>query len=234
MSKNKGEFAPWRGVFETLRVVNGVPLFMAEHLEELGRAMEALELTCDFNFGQARAELPPLFGRWRWLVTPEGTRTFFSEEDPASAEPVALSVSPVRVGSCNWDAQYKTVSYLSHFQAWKMALTPEVILLNEHGHVASASRANIFWRVGERLYTPSRDSGCRRGVVRTFVLKRHKIKIGQFPSSDLLQADEIFLTNSMKGIVSVNEMKGRSLRDYSRADQLRQEYAKDISAQLRR
>jgi branched-subunit amino acid aminotransferase/4-amino-4-deoxychorismate lyase len=234
MSQTKGEFAPWRGVFETLRVVDGVPLFMAEHLEELGRAMEALELTCDFNFEQARAELLPLSGRWRWLVTPEGTRTFFSEEDPAPAEPVALSVSPVRVGSCNWDAHYKTVSYLSHVQAWKMALTPEVILLNEHGHVASASRANIFWRVGDRLYTPSRDSGCRRGVVRTFILERHKVKIGQFPSSDLLQADEIFLTNSMKGIVSVNEMKGRSLRDYSRADQLRQEYAKDISAQLRR
>src|SRR5277367_3839574 len=115
--KTSVDFAPWLGVFETLRVVDGVPLFMVEHRAELARAMEALGLKSEFDFEQARAGLPPLSGRWRWAVTPEGTRTLFTEEDKFAPEPVAVSVSPVRVGSCNWDARFKTLSYLSHAQA---------------------------------------------------------------------------------------------------------------------
>src|SRR5476649_2942087 len=95
MAQAVNEFAPWLGVFETLRVVEGVPLFMAEHRQELGRAMEALELKSDFNFEQARAELGRRSGRWRWVVTLEGTRTLFTEEDVPPAEPVAISVSPL-------------------------------------------------------------------------------------------------------------------------------------------
>jgi branched-subunit amino acid aminotransferase/4-amino-4-deoxychorismate lyase len=226
-----GEFAPWLGVFETLRVVDGVPLFMAEHRMELARAMEALELKSEFDFEQARAGLPMVSGRWRWIVTPEETRTLFSEEKTASAEPLALSVSLVRVGSYNWDARFKTVSYLSHIQAWKTAATPEVVLLNEQGHVTSASRGNIFWRRGDRVFTPAHEAGCRCGVVRGFISTRQKVETGHFPLSDLLAADEIFVTNSMKGIVSVNDMQGRSLGAFPCADKLREAYAESVAAQ---
>jgi len=191
-----------------------------------------LGLKTDFNFEEARAELPKQSGRWRWLVTLEGTRTFFHEEEPASTEPMALSVSPIRVGSCNWDARYKTVSYLSHVQAMKSASTPEVILLNEHGHIGSGARTNIFWRKEKQIFTPSREAGCRRGVVRAYILKHRNVRIGHFPSRDLLEADEIFLTNSMMGIVSVNELKGRNFGSFPLADRLREEYAEAIEEQL--
>jgi len=234
MTKEAVHFAPWLGVFETLRVVNGVPLFAAEHRVELGRAMEALGLKSDFDFAQAQAGLPPLSGRLRWIVTPEETHAFFSEEETASIAPLALSVSPLRVGSCNWDARFKTLSYLTHAQAGETAATPEVVLLNEHGHVASASRGNLFWRQDDRLFTPAHEAGCRCGVVRAFVCRHQKVETGHFPLADLLKADEIFLTNSIKGIVSVNEAPGRTLEDFSRADQLREAYAKDVTAQLPR
>jgi branched-subunit amino acid aminotransferase/4-amino-4-deoxychorismate lyase len=234
MMKTFGDFAPWLGVFETLRVVDGKPLFFVEHRIELARAMEALGLKSEADFEQARAELPRASGRWRWMVTPEEARALFSEEEAASAEPVALSVSPVRVGSCNWDARFKTVSYLSHAQAWKTAATPEVILLNEQGHVASASRGNIFWRRGDRLFTPAHEAGCRCGVVRAFVCRQQKVEAGHFPLGDLLEADEIFVTNSMKGIVSMNDVGGRALGAFPIADQLRQAYAEAVAAQLTR
>jgi branched-chain amino acid aminotransferase/4-amino-4-deoxychorismate lyase len=226
------EFAPWLGVFETLRVVDGAPLFMAEHRAELARAMEALGLKSKFDFEQAALELPRLSGRWRWIVTPEGTRALFSGEEASAPEPVALDVSPVRVGSCNWDARFKTVSYLSHIQASKTAATPEVVLLNEQGHVASASRGNIFWRRGDRLFTPAHEAGCRCGVVRGFVCARQKVETGHFPLGDLLAADEIFLTNSMKGIVSASGIQGRSFAAFPCADKLREAYAESVAAQL--
>ena len=221
------------GVFETLRVIKGKPLVVAEHLAEMQRAMDALGLKSDADFEAARAGLPPLSGRWRWIVASQDAGTLFSEEIPAPVELLALSVSPVRVGSENWDARFKTLSYLSHAQAWKTATTPEVVLLNEKGHVASTSRGNIFWRRGEKLFTPAHEAGCRCGVVRAFMCKQTKVETGHFPLTELLEAEEIFVTNSMRGIVSVNDVRGRLIKDSTSADKLREAYADAVAAQIK-
>jgi branched-chain amino acid aminotransferase/4-amino-4-deoxychorismate lyase len=227
------EFAPWLGVFETVRVIDGMPLFVTEHAAELARAASMLGLNADLDLRKARAELPRRSGRWRWIATAEGTTTLFSEEPETSSEPLALSVSLARVGSHNWDARFKTVSYLTHAQALKMAPTPEVILLNERGEVASAAQANLFWRRGDRLFTPAHETGCRQGVVRGFVLQRREVEVGDFSLDDLLGADEIFLTNSMKGIVSVDEVEGDTRNEFSCANVLRIEYAEAVAEPCR-
>jgi 4-amino-4-deoxychorismate lyase len=224
MNEAKTGFAPWLGVFETLRVIKGRPLFVPEHTAELQRAASALGLQSKLDLSAITVQLPAQSGRWRWLATPRGLETFFNEEHAPSAEPLDLSVSGVRVGSQNWDARFKTVSYLSHIQALRMAATAEAVLLNEHRCVASAAGANIFWRRGERLYTPDPEAGCRCGVIRDFVLRHREIERGHFPLDDLLSADEIFLTNSMRGIASVRRLEGRTFESVSAADQLRAEY----------
>ena len=227
------EFAPWLGVFETLRVIEGKALFVAEHLAEMQRAMDALGLKSDADFEAAQAGVPKLSGRWRWIVTSQDAGTLFSEELAAPVEVVGLSVSPVRVGSENWDARFKTMSYLTHAQSWMTSKTPEAVLLNEQGHVASASRGNIFWRKGDKFFTPAHEAGCRCGVVRAFVLKRQKAEEGRFPLSHLMEADEIFVTNSIRGILSVNAVESRSLKDFSSADNLRDAYADAVAAQIK-
>jgi 4-amino-4-deoxychorismate lyase len=225
------DFTPWMGVFETLRVVKGSPLFVAEHLTELQRAMKVLGLSSDFDFPKAVTELPKESGRWRWVVTPNETRTIFTAEAGAANEPVNLSLSDVRVGSHNWDARFKTISHLAYAQAWQSSPTAEALLLNEHGQVASASRGNLFWVKDGQLYTPSHESGCRRGVTRGFVLQRRTGREGAFPRADLLEADEVFLTNSMRGIVSVSSFQGRTWNQFSFADALRLEYGQAIAKQ---
>ena len=228
MTRPSETFTPWLGVFETLRVLDGKPLFFIEHREELARAIAALRLASDLDFADEAAKLPAKSGRWRWIVTPEGTRTMFTEEPPPSHEPVTLSVSPVCVGSANWDARFKTFGYLSHAQAAKLAEPGEAVLLNEAGHVASAARSNIFWTRGGELFTPAHEAGCRCGVVRRLVLENVKTAQGQFPLKDLLEADEIFLTNSMKGIVSVRAIGDRKLAAFPMAETLRELYASAI------
>jgi branched-chain amino acid aminotransferase/4-amino-4-deoxychorismate lyase len=226
------DFAPWLGVFETLRVVVGKPLFFAEHRAELTRAMTRLGLTTETNFATEGARLPTKSGRWRWVVTRNETRTIFSEEPSPVTEPIALSVSPVRLGSENWDARFKTLSYLAHAQASKLAATPEVLLLNERGHVASAAHANVFWRKGEKLFTPAPEAGCRQGITRGFVLQQQNVEQGHYSLAELMAADEIFLTNSMKGIVSVNKIANRDFDSFPAADGLREAFAGEILMRL--
>ena len=230
MAQIPTDFAPWRGVFETLRVIEGKPLFFTEHKAELTRAMDALGLMTDVNLVAEAYNLPMKSGRWRWIVTPNETQMRFSEEMSPPQEPIALSVSSVRVGSCNWDALFKTLSYLSHAQAFEMAATREAVLLNENGHVASAARSNIFWRRGEKLFTPAHHAGCRTGIVRGFVCQQVKVEQGLYSLVELQGADEIFLTNSMKGIISINHFEQRAFTSFPCADALREAYDREVAA----
>jgi branched-subunit amino acid aminotransferase/4-amino-4-deoxychorismate lyase len=233
MPSSSETFTPWLGVFETLHVLNGKPLFFVEHREELARAMAALKLTSELDLAAEAEKLPPESGRWRWIVTPEGTRTLFTAEPPPSREPVALSVSPVRVGSANLDARFKTLSYLAHAQAAMLALPGEAVLLNESGHVASAARGNIFWMRGGELFTPAHEAGCRCGVIRRLVLENVKTQQGHFPLQDLLEADEIFLTGSMKGIVPVSAIGEKKLAESATAKTMHGLYSSAVMRMVR-
>src|SRR5471032_1955665 len=112
-----GSFHPWLGVFETLRVHRGRPVFVEEHWQSLRRSCAALGLKRPHDFRQYVTNLPAADGRWRWVIGQDGASHSFQREGPAAASALALLPCGVRVGSQNWDARHKTFSYLAHWQA---------------------------------------------------------------------------------------------------------------------
>jgi aminodeoxychorismate lyase len=81
----------------------------------------------------------------------------------------------------------------------------ECIILNDQGRIAESLSSNIFLYKNNNLYTPSLDEGCMDGVMRKQVLtiaKDLNINVfeGMVNGSMLLQADEMFLTNAIRGI----------------------------------
>jgi 4-amino-4-deoxychorismate lyase len=204
-------FRPGYGIFETLRVENGKVWFLQEHWESLLEAAGALGLTVAQDFRQEASGLPPRTGRWRWVVWDGGSTHLFQEEKPPPFRPWRVELAPQRVGSANWDARYKTLSYLTRWQALATVQADEALLLNENRIVASGARSNLFWGNKGRLYTPSLECGCRAGVVRRWVLTRIPTVAGQFPLETLLEAEEAFLTNSWVGIQPVGTLLGRNL-----------------------
>jgi branched-subunit amino acid aminotransferase/4-amino-4-deoxychorismate lyase len=49
----------------------------------------------------------------------------------------------------------------------------------------------------------------------------------------LLEADEIFLTNSIRGVISVRSVEGRMIESDAAAKSLRREYAAEVRRQVR-
>ena len=81
----------------------------------------------------------------------------------------------------------------------------ECILVNECNRLCEAISANIFIYKNGTLYTPELAEGCLPGVMRWQVMQLGKEKglnvvEGTYVPTNLLQADEVFLTNSIKGI----------------------------------
>ena len=91
----------------------------------------------------------------------------------------------------------------------------EIILLNTKGHVVEASASNIFVVKDNKIYTPPLSDGCVDGVMRRIVIKTARangIALQELPLrlKDIMNSDEIFLTNAVKGIqwiVALNEKR---------------------------
>jgi branched-chain amino acid aminotransferase len=84
----------------------------------------------------------------------------------------------------------------------------DMLLLNEKGQILESSHSNLFVVSNGVLYTPGLNDGCLAGTMRMQVINlaiKHGLKVYECPilPSNLLVADEVFLTNAVRGITWV-------------------------------
>lgn len=97
---------------------------------------------------------------------------------------------------------------LGRFEMPSLA-TQEGFFLTEEGYVAEGVTSNIFWVKNDILYTPSLETGILPGITREWVIQKAKqlgiqVEVGLFTKSDLEQATECFITNSVQELVPIN------------------------------
>ncbi|MCM8762155.1 MAG: aminotransferase class IV, partial [Candidatus Omnitrophica bacterium] len=110
----------------------------------------------------------------------------------------------------------KSLNYLENILARMEARKnkcDDAILLNTSGYLTSATVSNLFFVKKGRLYTPSLKCGVLKGTIRGLIFdtsKRNDIEIqeGRYTLDDLKDADEIFLTNTLMGVMPIKEIKG--------------------------
>lgn len=111
--------------------------------------------------------------------------------------------------------QIKSTNYLENLLAKQEAQERgalEGICLNSQGYVAEGSMSNLFFVRDGILYTPSLNSGCLPGTRRFIVLECARslgipCQEGDFLPGFLEQAQEIFLTNALMGILPVKQIE---------------------------
>jgi branched-subunit amino acid aminotransferase/4-amino-4-deoxychorismate lyase len=90
----------------------------------------------------------------------------------------------------------------------------EMVLLNQSGNVCETISSNLFVVINGAVYTPPLSEGCVAGIMRQIVVDlasevRQKVFETPLRPSDLLMADEVFLTNSIAGIKWVGSYKNK-------------------------
>jgi aminodeoxychorismate lyase len=124
-----------------------------------------------------------------------------------------IDIFPDAKKSTDIFSNIKTNNYLPYTMAaiWaKEQKLNDALLLNFNNHIVDSCIANIFLISGENIITPSLESGCVDGVMRKYIIQQlqHKNSIvieKQISIEDVLQADEVFLTNAIKGISWVKQ-----------------------------
>ncbi|HSS43637.1 MAG TPA: aminotransferase class IV [Solirubrobacterales bacterium] len=209
---------PARGVFTTMLVVDGTPVAPVAHLARLEASMEAVygaslpAATAErVEEGARGLEL----GRLRLTFAPgtgglglEATELDRSLHFPA--RPVFLVAHQVSGGL----GAHKWVDRAS----LPAAEPGEAPLLVDGDEVLEAAWANVFAVRSGALFTPPLDGRILPGVTRATIVELacdQGVELTERPLriEELEQADEVFLTNSTRGIEEVGELDGAPLGD---------------------
>ena len=202
---------PAAGIFTTLPVTAGVPDGLGEHLDRL--AASAREV-----FGKdLPPELPGLVGeclagggsgRLRITVRPLGgplhCQVELTEPGPDVAA-VRLHVTelPRGLGGHKW-ADRRLLAQ----RTAGLAADEQVLLVDSGGSVLETDRANVFALASGVLRTPAVDGRILPGIMRARVLAAARalgvaVAEGPLPLADLVAADEVLVTNSIRGVLPV-------------------------------
>ncbi len=117
--------------------------------------------------------------------------------------------------------RYVAAAQEAHTEGWD-----EAILLNMHDRVCETTGSNLFWLEDSVFCTPPLSEGCVTGTLRSLLLALmpewgYAVREEAATFASLLQAEEVFLTNAVRGIQWVricagkkyNSLKTRGLHD---------------------
>ncbi len=217
------------GAFHFERLLSGMSLldFVIPpfFVEKLTREILAV---CEANGFSATAAV-----RVR-LVVFRGESSFFGPLDPfpnyiiqswplpaaygSIGSGLAIDIYPDGRKPCDPLSNLKSNNYLLYILAAHYAQKQgldDCLVLNSQNRVADSTIANLFYIRQEQFYTPALSEGVVAGVMRRHLLEalpRAGYTVHQQPVTreDLLTADEIFLTNALKGISPVRSLQGNS------------------------
>lgn len=115
------------------------------------------------------------------------------------------------------EVRLKSLNFLNNILAKQEILhlkQTEGIFLTNEGYVAEGIVSNIFFVKQDRLYTPASVTGILKGITRGHVInlsKKYDIPFteGLYKLDDLINADEIFITNSIQEIVPIINLENK-------------------------
>ncbi len=232
---------PGRGLFETVLVADGAPVELDAHLARLAAsAREHLgaEPPADLAAGAAAACAGIALGRLRIELAPDaegGLRPRFEATpiDPSFAFPDREHgelLRSVPAGRGSGAHKWSDRAWLERLEA---ELGEEVpLLVAADGDVLEAGRANVFAVFDGTLATPPLDGRILAGTARAATLKLAAelgIEAVERPLTlaDLHEADEVFLTSSVRGLRPATRLDGQDL-------QARSHLTERLAAELRK
>lgn len=227
------------GLFETIAIKNNALQLWRDHLERMAQGCKRLGLPVvsdtqwlddikSLAINDADAVIKLIITRgvcgrgYKVGNRSEITRVVSVHDCPAY--PVTHTTQGVNLMFCKTQASINsTLAGIKHLNKlenvlarneWSNADIQEGLMLDDNGHVIEGTMSNVFAVNNNVLYTPVLDKSGVKGVVRNNIINiahQNNIKIEEVSLSkeQLLNMDEIFISNSLIGIWPVIKLQDK-------------------------
>jgi branched-chain amino acid aminotransferase len=212
------------GVFEVMRVYEGRPFALDEHLDRIERSAANLRLGYPVPRREIESEAPALLeerggrdfdGLLRIVLTRGGRRLLLTEPLPPSPERVRLGF--VTYASTRVLDGIKSLSYAGNMLASRLARErgfDEALLVTPHGRVLEAPTSSIFWAGQDGvLSTPPLEDHILASITRDHVMRLVEAREAPLTKEELLEADEAFLCSTVREVQPVVAVESREFAE---------------------
>ncbi|HEX6982566.1 MAG TPA: aminotransferase class IV [Balneolaceae bacterium] len=125
-------------------------------------------------------------------------------------KPVLATVETRRIPSVALPSTYKFSNGINYILAANEAVdkgADDVLMQTTNGKISETTIANIFWIKGDKIFTPSIDCDLIPGITRSILIDLSadglSLDVGEFELNAILEADAVFMTNSVREILPV-------------------------------
>ncbi len=130
---------------------------------------------------------------------------------------LVIDIYPDAAKACTIFSEVKSNNFLLYVMGAMYARQnglADCLILNQFGRIADATVANVFWIKDRVIHTPPLSEGGIAGVIRRFLLEQlpvagYEVNEKELSADELLRADEVFLTNAVRGIRTVGSFRDR-------------------------
>jgi branched-chain amino acid aminotransferase len=205
------------GVFEVMRLYDGVAFARDRHLERMARSAQNLRLELDVaaiarDIDALLASAEPGDALLRVVATRGGRRIVLLEALPALLEALTLgyvTFAPVRVLD-----GVKSLSYGANMLATRLARErgfDEALLVTPHGRVLELPTASFFWVSDGDVLTPPLSEHVLDSITRRIVLEVAAASERVATPADLESAQEAFVASSVREVIAVRRIEQHDL-----------------------
>jgi branched-subunit amino acid aminotransferase/4-amino-4-deoxychorismate lyase len=222
------------GLFESVRLINGLPINLEQHLTRLQAGAKAVKIefnpewTVDFikNIIIELAEKSEIKegGRVKIHIDRNEGGNYIPTNNGGKLliEIVGIESNQFELNTKGWEIDLyqelkKQVNHLSNFKTKNGLIYimagisatekkyDDLLITNDKGGIIESSSSNLFVVSNGVLYTPGLEEGCLAGTMRMQIINfaiKNNIKVYEcnILPQNLLSADEIFLTNAIRGV----------------------------------
>ncbi|MCE4051793.1 MULTISPECIES: aminodeoxychorismate lyase [Bacillaceae] len=233
------------GLFETFRTYRGHPFLLDSHLGRLNKGLRQLNIDRSFYREETNQIIQRLLNEnklenayIRFNVS-AGIGGIGLQTSSYTEPNVIMYMKSLQTGEslgekkAEWlrirrntpegDERLKSHHYLNNLLAKREIgedVQMEGLFLTKEGYVAEGITSNLFWIRNGILYTPSVETGILNGITRRFILALAaqsglEVREGLYKQENLLEADEVFITNSIQEIVAIKSIGSESYKGVS-------------------
>ncbi|RKY26471.1 MAG: hypothetical protein DRP79_04800 [Planctomycetota bacterium] len=226
------------GLFETLRTCSRRPVLLDAHLRRLSESARFLGIPLPSDLSaipEALEQMLPDEDITIKIILSRGGAGRYAEldshsllslqifpyrppEDEHYREGVTLHTVAAHRSATSPLHRHKTLNYLDSIMARREARSHdayEALIINTDDFIAECSMSNIFFVLDGVVLTPTVESNVLRGITRDAILRLcrendipHDERLMNF--ADILFAQEVFITNSLIGVMPVREIDGKA------------------------
>ena len=200
-----------KGAFETIKVVEGRPLFLERHLERLKNSLEFFGISREIEEEKILEYIKSSEDKNFALKLIVSDKNFIltsrADNYRKDNKRFKLIVSEVRRNSSSKMIYHKSLSYYENIMEHRLALDKghdSALFINERGEVCETSFANIFFVRDGEIFTPVISSGLLKGTMRDFIIENYQVREEIIYLDDLKNFDEAFISNSLMGVRNVS------------------------------